>query len=832
MAVESSVRLRVDGSGAERALNRVNRAAQVLQGTVGKVTAALAGVGVVGGFFRGMQEAEAAAAAVRTLGVDSEKLKEQLRGVSAQLKGQMSETALLAASYDVASAGFNNAASASNILKAAALGAKGGMSDLNTVANATTSVLNAYGMSSDKASKLVDGFIQTQNDGKIIVAQYAAQIGRVAPTAAAAGVSIDELNAAISAVTATGVPVESTFAGIRQVIAGVIKPTSEATTRAKELGIEFNTAAIKQKGFAGFLEEVIDKTGGSEVEISKLFGSVEALTAIMPLVNDRLKKFNTSLDNQQNSAGAAQDAFDEMSNTLGGQATAIANNVGNLARVFDKVFGPGLKDLLTEVNAQISAFTRFVQAIKPEAIQAAVSMAGFAAKIFLANKAFILLQKTAIVTFAKRIIPLLVSTKGKLVAAKLATAGLAGTMRALKTALPFAAIVIGIDAIVSSLIKANVAQRDLNNILEFGTEKQIKNRIEVQKSTRALLENTIATLKNKAAKAAEDKTPTALEIEMGITTGPKENPFLMQIKAAEAELKTVDKTLVDLSKKLFELSADRRISEAERKAEIEALLRDISNAGGNIQTTTPEDDRAKQLKSLGQSIILKRREAILATNINETQRAELETLFEKQDIKRAYPQLTEEELAPLIKILETELGIKLQNIEKNKLKKEGAALLAEQEKQYKQIADTIQNGIVNGIYEAIEGSKSLAASFSGILKQLGKIFLARGIGSFKNQDGTGGSGLLGMFANGGRPPVGRPSIVGERGPELFVPDRAGTIIPNHQLGGSTSVVVNVDASGTEVQGNQGNADQLGRLIGQAVQAELIKQKRPGGLLTR
>ena len=51
-------------------------------------------------------------------------------------------------------------------------------------------------------------------------------------------------------------------------------------------------------------------------------------------------------------------------------------------------------------------------------------------------------------------------------------------------------------------------------------------------------------------------------------------------------------------------------------------------------------------------------------------------------------------------------------------------------------------------------------------------------------------------------------------------------------GRCTNVVVNVDASGTEVQGNQGNADQLGRLIGQAVQAELIKQKRPGGLLTR
>jgi phage-related minor tail protein len=79
---------------------------------------------------------------------------------------------------------------------------------------------------------------------------------------------------------------------------------------------------------------------------------------------------------------------------------------------------------------------------------------------------------------------------------------------------------------------------------------------------------------------------------------------------------------------------------------------------------------------------------------------------------------------------------------------------------------------------------------------------------------------------------GRSYVVGERGPELFTPGRTGSIAPNSAIGGDTSVVVNVDASGTEVQGNQGNADQLGRLIGQAVQAELIKQKRPGGLLTR
>ena len=65
-------------------------------------------------------------------------------------------------------------------------------------------MLNAYGKASADAAKLVDGFIQTQNDGKIVIGQYAAQIAKVAPTAAAAGVGIEEVNAAMAAVTATG----------------------------------------------------------------------------------------------------------------------------------------------------------------------------------------------------------------------------------------------------------------------------------------------------------------------------------------------------------------------------------------------------------------------------------------------------------------------------------------------------------------------------------------------------------------------------------------------------------------------------------------------------
>jgi len=84
-------------------------------------------------------------------------------------------------------------------------------------------------------------------------------------------------------------------------------------------------------------------------------------------------------------------------------------------------------------------------------------------------------------------------------------------------------------------------------------------------------------------------------------------------------------------------------------------------------------------------------------------------------------------------------------------------------------------------------------------------------------------------ALGGAVSAGRPYMVGERGPELFVPGAQGNIVPNNAMSGA-NIVVNVDAKGTQAQGDQPNAAALGRAIGAAVQAELIKQKRPGGLL--
>jgi len=85
-------------------------------------------------------------------------------------------------------------------------------------------------------------------------------------------------------------------------------------------------------------------------------------------------------------------------------------------------------------------------------------------------------------------------------------------------------------------------------------------------------------------------------------------------------------------------------------------------------------------------------------------------------------------------------------------------------------------------------------------------------------------------ANGGPVAGGKPYIVGERGPELFTPGTSGMITPNHALGGGTNVVVNVDASGSSIEGDEDRGRELGRLISVAVQSELVQQKRPGGLL--
>jgi len=143
---------------------------------------------------------------------------------------------------------------------------------------------------------------------------------------------------------------------------------------------------------------------------------------------------------------------------------------------------------------------------------------------------------------------------------------------------------------------------------------------------------------------------------------------------------------------------------------------------------------------------------------------------------------------------------------------------------YQEIGSTIESGIVDAIESAINGTKTLGDVARSVFAQI-----QRSLIKFSVDNLLSGLKIPGR-AEGGPVKKGGSFIVGERGPELFVPGRSGTIVPNNQLGSSTNVVVNVDASGSNVEGDEQGGRELGRLISAAVQSEIVQQQRPGGLL--
>lgn len=112
-------------------------------------------------------------------------------------------------------------------------------------------------------------------------------------------------------------------------------------------------------------------------------------------------------------------------------------------------------------------------------------------------------------------------------------------------------------------------------------------------------------------------------------------------------------------------------------------------------------------------------------------------------------------------------------------------------------------------------------------------------GTFANGGVMTSNGPLPLhtYARGGIASSPQLALFGEgRMPEAFVPLPDGRRIPVAMKGnagsGNTNVVVNVDATGSNVQGDQSQGRELGRVIAAAVQAEIVKQKRPGGVLAR
>ena len=146
---------------------------------------------------------------------------------------------------------------------------------------------------------------------------------------------------------------------------------------------------------------------------------------------------------------------------------------------------------------------------------------------------------------------------------------------------------------------------------------------------------------------------------------------------------------------------------------------------------------------------------------------------------------------------------------------------------YEGIGSAIENGIVNAIDGAIQGTKTLGDVARSVFSEISRQLISFGVNSLL---GSIFPGSRFFRANGGPVSTGKSYMVGERGPEMFTPNTGGRITPNSDIGGSTNIVVNVDASGSSVEGDEQQGRELGILISAAVQSEIIQQQRPGGLL--
>ena len=197
-------------------------------------------------------------------------------------------------------------------------------------------------------------------------------------------------------------------------------------------------------------------------------------------------------------------------------------------------------------------------------------------------------------------------------------------------------------------------------------------------------------------------------------------------------------------------------------------------------------------------------------------------------LKEKFGELDAEQIINLLKIEE---GLKKQVTVMERQQKEAERIKGI----FTEIGNDIATGVSDALVDAVMQTKSLADAARSLLNGIARQLLQLGINTFLFSAFGGSSGIfknLTTFATGGRPTVGQAALVGEKGPELFVPSVAGTVIPNNKItgGGAVTVNVSVDATGSNVEGDEEEGRELGRLIAAAVQSEIVQQKRAGGLL--
>ena len=217
-----------------------------------------------------------------------------------------------------------------SFLEASAKASVGGIADLGQTVTVTSTIIKNYGLSWEKAADIQDKIQMTAKNGVTSFEQLAAALPRVTGSAATLGVSIDELMATFATLTGVSGNTAEVSTQLSAIFTALIKPSSEAAKMAEEMGIKFDASVIQAAGgmdqFLSQLDECVKEYSASsgvlETEVyGRLFGSAEAVRALIPITGNLSEKYSQNVEAMANATGTIEEASNQMSQT--GEAQSI-----------------------------------------------------------------------------------------------------------------------------------------------------------------------------------------------------------------------------------------------------------------------------------------------------------------------------------------------------------------------------------------------------------------------------------------------------------------------------------------------------------------------------
>lgn len=237
--------------------------------------------------------------------------------------------------YQIVSAGHDGAAGI-KVLEAAAKAATGGVTETAIAADGLTTVMNAWGESSENVNAISDKMFTTVRLGKTTFGELSASIAQVAPIAASSGIAMDQIFAAVASLTKQGTP---TAQAMTQIRASIIAMT-------KVLGDGWSSSMTYQEG----LSKIAEMSGGSQNELRKLIPEIEGMNAVLGMTGDKAIGAAADLEALTNSTGAAEAAFTKMSQTRDIQAQNFKNNLMASMSGFGDMVNESVTGIFKEMN--------------------------------------------------------------------------------------------------------------------------------------------------------------------------------------------------------------------------------------------------------------------------------------------------------------------------------------------------------------------------------------------------------------------------------------------------------------------------------------------------